>query len=61
MASSNSSENFKEYKPILSKATHFFMNSGNVVSSDRIKKRTNLNPQEEVIIFNTKFSIIILL
>jgi hypothetical protein len=52
MASNNTNGNFKQTKPIIPKATHFFMNSGNVVSSDRIKKRTNLNPQEEVFFFH---------
>lgn len=34
--------------PLFPKATSLLFNSGNVVSSDRLKKRTNLNPQEEV-------------
>ncbi len=35
-------------QPIFPKASHLIFNSGNVVSSDRLKKRTNLNSQEEV-------------
>ena len=35
--------------PSFPKATSILFNSGNVVQSDRLKKRTNLNPQEEVI------------
>lgn len=37
-----------KYLPIFPKATRLLLNSGNVVSSDRLKKRTNLNPEEEV-------------
>lgn len=37
-----------KYLPIFPKATRLLFNSGNVVSSDRLKKRTNLNPEEEV-------------
>jgi len=35
--------------PVFPKASRLLLNSGNVVSSDRLKKRTNLNPEEEVI------------
>lgn len=35
-------------EPLMPKATSLLFNSGNVVSSDRLKKRTNINPQEEV-------------
>ena len=35
-------------EPVLAKATSLLLNSGNVVSSDRLKKKTNLNPQDEV-------------
>lgn len=35
-------------EPYLPKATSLLFNSGNVVSSDRLKKRTNLNPQDEL-------------
>jgi hypothetical protein len=36
-------------EPSFPKATTILFNSGNVVQSDRLKKRTNLNPQEEVL------------
>jgi hypothetical protein len=48
MNQSETTETFKKTMPVIPKATHFFINSGNIVSSDRIKKRTNLNPQDEV-------------
>lgn len=35
-------------EPVWPKATSLILNSGNVVSSDRLKKKTNLNPQDEV-------------
>ena len=35
-------------EPVFPKASHLLFNSGNVVSSDRLKKRSNLNSQEEV-------------
>lgn len=35
-------------EPVLAKATSLLFNSGNVVASDRLKKKTNLNPQDEV-------------
>lgn len=35
-------------EPVLAKATSLLLNSGNVVSSDRLKKKTNLNPQDEL-------------
>lgn len=38
-----------KYLPIFPKATRLLFNSGNVVSSDRLKKRTNLNPEEELL------------
>lgn len=45
----NSDYNNEELsEPVLAKATSLLFNSGNVVSSDRLKKKTNLNPQEEV-------------
>ena len=37
-----------KYMPVFPKASRLLLNSGNVVSSDRLKKRTNLNPEEEV-------------
>lgn len=36
-------------EPVLAKATSLLFNSGNVVASDRLKKKTNLNPQDELI------------
>ena len=43
--------------PVLPKATSLLFNSGNVVSSDRLKKRANLNPQEELNeVLNNTFS-----
>ncbi|CAF0754089.1 unnamed protein product [Brachionus calyciflorus] len=47
----------KKIDPILPKATSLLINSGNVVSGDRLKKRTNINPQDELIeVINTTFS-----
>ncbi len=52
----NNTENLKvannateQQLPVFPKASRLLLNSGNVVSSDRLKKRTNLNPEEEVI------------
>ena len=52
----NNTENLKvatdqqqqQQLPVFPKASRLLLNSGNVVSSDRLKKRTNLNPEEEV-------------
>ena len=46
--SNNTTIDDSKYLPIFPKATKLLLNSGNVVSSDRLKKRTNLNPEEEV-------------
>jgi len=42
-----------KYMPVFPRASSLLLNSGNVVSSDRLKKRTNLNPEEEVNIFHS--------
>lgn len=39
-------------EPAFPKATTLLFNTGNVVQSDRLRKRTNLNPQDEVYIEN---------
>jgi hypothetical protein len=46
------SEDFRS-EPAFPKATSILFNSGNVVQSDRLKRRANINPQEEVIFLNT--------
>lgn len=38
-----------KYMPVFPRASSLLLNSGNVVSSDRLKKRTNLNPEEELL------------
>ncbi len=43
-------------EPVFPRASHLLFNSGNVVSSDRLKKRSNLNSQEEVSYF-LKYSV----
>ena len=37
-----------KHSPIFPKATVLLFNSGNVASSDRLRKRTNLSPEDEV-------------
>ena len=49
-----------KYLPVFPKANSLLLNSGNVVSSNRLKKKTNQSPEEEVgYIFN--FIMIILI
>ncbi len=52
------SEQAARAEPSFPRATSLLFNSGNVVQSDRLKKRTNLNPQEELneVLNNTLFS-----
>lgn len=45
----NNATDQQQQLPVFPKASRLLLNSGNVVSSDRLKKRTNLNPEEEVI------------
>ncbi len=41
-------ENYK-YLPVFPKASNMIFNSGNIVSSNRLKKKNNLSSEEEVI------------
>ena len=38
----------KTIDPVIPKATSLLINTGNILSADRLKKRTNSNPQDEV-------------
>lgn len=44
----NLSDDKIKSEPFMPKATLLLLNSGNIVSSERIKKRTNLSPEDEV-------------
>ena len=54
---SEANEDFRQ-EPSFPRATSILFNSGNVVQSDRLKKRTNLNPQDELneVLNNTLYS-----